>query len=179
MTDQTLQKELRMAGATQKEATELGALAAQLYSLQPPVDQPKAIAKRHRIWPIVVPVGIASLAVGMAILVAAQAVLPGSWLYPVQKISDKVAVAVHPAYRANVMMQHAQQVQELVAAHADSSAVMAALADYRTEANEYKSLSANYAAFEYCKSNLQQAASTATGSERDAIMSTLRGLQNV
>ena len=77
------------------------------------------------------------------------------------------------------MMKRAQEVKQLIAEHANSSLVLATLADYQTKASAYKSVSANYAVFEYCKNNLQQAAAIAPSPERQAINKTLLSLQNV
>ena len=77
------------------------------------------------------------------------------------------------------MMKRAAQVKQLVAAHASSSLVLATLADYRVEASAYKAISAHYAVFEYCKNNLEQAASIAPATERQAINKSLLSLQSV
>jgi len=128
------------------------------------------------------PVGVASiagLAVGMALVMFSQTTLPGSILYPVQKLSDSMAVSVNPDYRGTVMMKRAQEVKQLIADHASSNLVLATLDDYKSEASAYTSVSANYAVFDYCKSSLQQAATIATNPERQAIDATLSSLNDV
>ena len=115
----------------------------------------------------------------MALVIFSQDVLPGNWLYPVQKISDNTAVALHPSYRGTVMMKRADQVKQLVAENAGRRDVLAALGDYQNEAAAYRSgATTDYALFDYCKADLQQAADKATGPERTAITKTLSSLQN-
>lgn len=170
-----LKHELRLAGASAKESNELALLASNLKRLKSP-------APAHQSWTRLIPIGIGSLAgvaVGMALVILSQTVLPSSALYPVQRLSDSVAMKVDPNYKGTVMMKRAEQVQQLIADHAKSSLVLATLADYRTEASSYKSIASNYAAFEYCKNNLVQAAAIAPSSERQAINMTLSSIKNV
>jgi hypothetical protein len=180
-----LRKELKSAGAHSLEISELVAVAGnlkQLKSVGKPSAKPAAPYQRRSRWAIIVPAGLTALsglALGMALVIFSQTVLPGSWLYPVQKLSDNVAIAVHPQYRGTIMMRRAQQVQQLVAGHAGSPAVLATLADYRAEASTYKSTSANYAMFEYCKTSLRQAAVIAPNPERQAIDKALLALGDV
>ncbi len=176
---------MKSAGASASEITELAGIASNLNQLKAsksPSSGSVLHDQRQSRWRTLIPVGLTSitgLALGMALVILSQTVLPGSWLYPVQKLSDNVAIAVHPNYRGVVMMKRAQEVKQLVAQHANSDTVLATLADYRNEAAIYKSVSTNYAAFEYCKSNLQQAAQTAPNPERQAINDTLSALKNV
>lgn len=176
----SLRKELELAGATDSEIKELLPLASRLKQLKSSKAVPR---RRHRTrWQSLLPVGITSLtglAMGMALVILSQSVLPGSLLYPVQKLSDNVSMSVDPAYRGTVMMKRAQQVKQLIAEHASSNLVLATLADYQTEATAYKSAPANYTVFEYCKSNLQQAANMAPALERQAINKTLSSLNDV
>lgn len=175
-----LRKELQAAGATPAEADELLPIAADLRRLRP-------ARQRAQVFPIpwqrfVRPAlfVLSGAVLGMAIIAWSQSALPTSWLYPVQKLSDAAAVAIHPQYRASVMMKRAEQVNELVAQHADSRAILATLADYSSEAAAYQSTSpGNYAAFEYCKTNLTQAATSASPSVRQAILGQLQQLQNI
>ena len=77
------------------------------------------------------------------------------------------------------MMKRALQVNELVASHANPEKVLATLADYTEKASTYRSTpNADYAAFEYCKTNLQQAASTASPAVRQAIANSLQSLSS-
>jgi hypothetical protein len=180
---QQLRKELRDASAKTAEIEELVPIASRLsllkHSVTPAVDAGKATTRWQRIFkPIAF--GVSGLALGVAVIVISQSVLPTSQLYSIQKFSDNVAVSFHPQYRATVMMKRAQQVNELVAGHASSGKVLATLADYTKEASAYKSTpQANYAAFEYCKTNLQQAASAASPTVRQAISSSLESLENI
>lgn len=179
-----LRQELRSAGASHSEITELLPLASTLGQLKSSKDsQSMASRTQHKSrWKVLVPIGltsISSIAIGMALIIFSQTVLPGSLLYPVQKLSDNVSMSVDSGYRGTVMMKRAQEVKQLIAEHASSKLVLATLADYQTEASAYKSAPANYAAFEYCKSNLQQAAIMAPSSERKAINNTLSSLNDV
>jgi hypothetical protein len=180
-----LRQELKLAGATNAEIEELLPLTHSLKALKTStLSSSKAIlsGQHQRRWKTLLPIGLTSvtgLALGMALVIVSQTVLPGSRLYPVQKFSDNVSMAVDTNYRGTVMMKRAREVKQLIADHASSNLVLATLADYRNEASTYKSVSANYAVFEYCKANLQQAATIAPSSERQAINNTLSSLRNV
>jgi hypothetical protein len=174
-----LSRELRSTGAGAAETEHLLAVAAGLGELP-------AAGPRHRLlpfgWRIALPAGLAFVTVLLAgglLVAAAQTSLPGSRLYPVQKLADSAAEAIHPQYRGVVMMKRAQEVKQLVAARAGSGAVLAALNDYQAEAAAYKTSAANYSAFEYCKTNLQQAAALAPAPERRAITNALSSLNDV
>jgi hypothetical protein len=112
----------------------------------------------------------------MFLIIISQTVLPGNVLYPVQKMSDSVAISIDPTYKATVMMRRADQVKELVDKHADSSKVISTLANYQNLALSYKSTSSNYDAFEYCEHSLKQAAAVAPTSEKQAINNDLASL---
>jgi hypothetical protein len=171
-----LEKELKDAGANQSELRQLLPIAASLGSLK---NNSEKAGQTFRVLKFARPFGFVAsgLVAGMFLVIVSQAALPTSWLYPVQKFSDAVAINLHSQYRATVMMKRAQQVNELVADHASSKRVLATLADYMGEASTYKSTPhANYAAFEYCKSNLQQAAVAAPINVRQAISSSLQSL---
>jgi hypothetical protein len=176
-----LRKELRSAGADEAEADELLALASNLKHLKGRQLTYSPVAARQRLRTLL-PFGLTSLsgiALGMALVIFSQTVLPGSWLYPVQALSDNVAASVDSGYSGTVMMKRAEQVKQLIAAHASSKVVLATLADYKNEAAQYTSVSTHYAAFEYCKTSLQQAAAIAPSPERQAIISTLDSLSTV
>lgn len=170
-----LRRELRLAGASEVEARELAALAVDLRRLRP-------ATRHHSRWTTILPFGLTSLAglaLGMMLVIFSQTAVAGSWLYPVQKLSDSVAILIHPDYRGAVMMKRAQQVKQLVATHASSQLVLATLASYQTEAIAYKSTSDDYSMFEYCKASLQQAAAIAPTPERQAIEAALVSLKSV
>lgn len=174
-----LSKELRMAGASDNEIQALLPIASSLKLLRGLLKASDAHRRRQPRFVKIVCLAVAGSCLAVVALVAiSQLVSPTSWLYGVQKLSDNVAVAIHPSFRATVMMKRARQVNELVAAHASSNEVMTALADYTDEAAIYKSMPhADYAAFEYCKSKLEQAASIAVPTERQAILQSLRPLE--
>jgi len=178
--DGKLRTELRQAGASDSEARELSDLAASLKQLKGSMNAEMPVRRREK-WSVGMPVlaSVSGLVLGMTLVILSQMVLPGNPLYPVQKLSDNVAMSVTPSYRGIVMMKRAQEVKQLVAAHASSSLVLATLNDYKSEASAYKATTANYAAFEFCKSNLVQAATIAPSSERHLIDSTLSSLQDV
>lgn len=181
-----LRHELKLAGASGSEINELLPVASALKQLKTPnhtILNSNVHRRRWASWPKIATLGgmsaLCGLALGTAIVIVSQTVLPGSWLYPVQKLSDNVAVAMQPRYRGTIMMKRAQQVNQLVAEHANSRVVLSALTDYRIEAAAYKFKSTNYAVFEYCRSNLQQAATMSTGRQRQAIIDSLLSLKNV
>lgn len=179
---QRLRTELQAAGASAAEIKKLLPIASAV-SLLKNSNAPKADSdkKSNRWLEILKPATFVSsgLVAGMLLVIISQAALPTSWLYPVQKASDNVAVNIQPQYRAAVMMKRAQQVNELTADHAAAQAVLATLADYTKEARTYKSMSgANYAAFEYCETNLRQAAVAAPPKVRQAIAASLQSLKN-
>ena len=174
-----LAKELTAAGASAGEAHELAMLASNLTQLNPKRSQQRSVRSRFKILLPVGFTGVAGIVVGMALVIFSQTVLPGSRLYAIQKLSDHVAVSVDPSYRGTVMMKRAEEVKQLIASHAAPSVVLATLSDYKTEASVYKTAPSNYAAFEYCKDNLQQAAAIAPSPERQAIVGTLNSLSAV
>jgi hypothetical protein len=170
-----LWRELQVAGADEAEINKLLPIAIGLRKLS----TPRQKTPRWKTPLLATGMTVAGLALGMALVIFSQAAMPGDWLYPVQKISDNAAVTLRPSYRGTVMMKRADQVKQLVAENARSGAVFTALADYQSEAAAYKSDAANYALFDYCKADLQQAANKATGPERTAITQTLASLQDV
>jgi hypothetical protein len=179
---QQLREELREAGASLAEVKALLPIASRLSTLNnnsnPTIS--KGVSTAPNFWlKVAKPTALAAfgLALGMYLVVISQATLPTSRLYTIQKLSDTIAADMHPQYRANIMMKRAQQVNALVAGHASSQQILATLADYTKEAGAYKSLSdGSYAAFEYCKTNLQQAASGASPDIRQAIAASLQSL---
>lgn len=175
-----LRKELRAVGASSAEASQLSALAEKLPQLKNYKHINESLIIKEKRWRFIKPLagGIVGLALGALVIMISQPVLPTSWLYPIQKFSDSIAIDVRPQYRANVMMKRAQQVNTLVADHASNGKIMATLADYTNQARIYKSFPhANYAAFEYCKNNLQQAAINASPGVRNAIQNNLQSLE--
>jgi hypothetical protein len=180
-----LREELKLAGASDTETNELAVIASkikQLKNFESPLPKSALPDLRKSKWTRLLPFGLTSitgLTLGMALVIFSQTVLPSSWLYPVQKLSDNVAMTLNSDYKGTVMMKRAQEVKQLIAEHASSNLVLATLADYQVEASTYKTVSANYAVFEYCKANLQQASSVAPGPERQAINNALLSLQNV
>jgi hypothetical protein len=177
-----LKKELRQAGANPGELAELMPIASKLSLLKTDkTADSETHSKASYVLHFMRPTALAAFGVafGMFLVIVSQSALPTSWLYPVQNVSDSIAIDLHPAYRATIMMKRAQQVNELVANHSGSRKVLATLAEYVKEADAYKVMPrANYAAFEFCKSNLQQAAAIAPNPERLAIESTLTTLNN-
>jgi hypothetical protein len=175
-----LGRELHSAGATSTELDELLPVAADLRLLGQH-NRARLADRSNRLRLLrFVPSLVVGAAAGMAVIVWSQSAMPTSWLFPVQKASDSIAIAAHPEYRATVMMKRAQQVNQLVKAHAGSGEVLATLADYSQQASAYKSTAGtNYAAFEYCKSNLEQAVSTASPAVKQAILNNLQALENV
>lgn len=177
-----LQDELTSAGAEAHELTALTTIANTLGNLRHDASAVAPGNPRHKKVRMMLTMGIPAvlgLVVGMFLIAAVQNVLPGSPLYPIQAASDSVAAHLDPSYRGTLMMKRATQVKELVNNHAPAQEVYATLADYQKQAASYKSVAANYAAFEYCKDNLQQATSNATSSERQAIDQTLASLADV
>lgn len=176
----TLERELQSAGASAAEARDLAALASRLKRLPSPAARNNAPSRRA--WKFGFYAGSfasAGLAMGMALIVYAQAALPGSWPYVVQKTTDTAVVHVQPQYRATVMMKRADQVRQLIARHAAKQTVVSALADYQTAAESYKTMRTNYAAFEYCEATLRHAAANAPTAERAAIEKSLKALNDV
>lgn len=180
----SLEQELRRAGATEIEADELTSLAARLRQLDDiisPIASESTPSKRSAWRNILFPgsTTLAGVALGMFLVIIAQSVLPSSLLFPVQRLSDNVAITIRPDYRGLVMMRRAQQVKQLLAQHAATPVVMATLADYRQQAKAYRLTAASYPAFEYCRHNLEQAAAIAPAQVRQAINSTLLTLDHV
>lgn len=175
-----LEQELLGAGAGPSEISGLMPLAAGLRKLGSAKAAGAAERKRSERWTgFLRPAMLASSGamLGMALVIFSQSAAPTSWLYPVQKLSDRGAIMIHPEYRASVMMRRARQVNELVASDAAPAKIKATLNSYDDEAASYKAMAhANYAAFEYCQTNLRQAAAAAPGSVRQAILHSLDSL---
>lgn len=175
-----LRKQLRQVGANSTEINELVPIASQLSKLsqrQAVTAQTPSFNWFTRLFkPLTL---IASgLVLGILLIVVSEAASPASFLYPVQKFSDGVAVDIHPQYRATVMMKRAQQVDQLISQHASSKRVLATLADYTQQANAYKvSTHTDYSAFEFCKDSLEQAAISASPTVKQAIASSLQSLE--
>ncbi len=180
----TLRHELRSVGATDTEIGGLLEIANNLGRLK------NGSAHALRQWCtwryttlkalfLFVTPSLSGLAVGMTLIVLAQSVLPGNTLYPLQEMADTVSIDVDHSRRGAVMMKRAEQVRQLVSEHAQPNLVLATLANYRTEASAYKHTASNYAAFEYCKRNLQEAAAIAPPPERRAIATTLASLNDI
>lgn len=168
-----LAKELRAAGADERELRALLPIAHDLRLLKSSSRADDKLRPR-----LVEAAGLGLLACAILIFIS-QAALPTSRLYAVQKFSDSVAVNVHPDYRAHLMMKRARQINQLVAQGANARTILATLADYSRVADAYKSMPhANYAAFDYCKSTLQQAAALAPPQVRNAIVHGLASLQS-
>jgi len=172
-----LRRELRSAGASAAESDELLTVASRLQALK--TAQPAGHIVRSR-WARLAPLAataVVFLVLGMGTVSYAQSSLPGTLLYPVKRISENAAVAMDPSYRATLMMRRAEEVNQLVAAHANTHTVQATLADYKVEASAYKTK--DYAALSYCKSALQQASAKATPHEQQMIASTLNSLRDI
>lgn len=173
---QTLRQELHQAGAKSSEMDELVSVADQLRLLK---TAPASSKSRRWIKPLrPALIALPVLALSLIIIMLAQSAMPTSWLYPVQKMSDAVAVKIHPEYRATVMMRRADQVNELVNSHASRQLILSTLDSYQAEAADYKTLPhTSYAAFEYCETTLKQAAAAAPTDVRQAITNSLDSLQ--
>lgn len=178
-----LEMELVHVGASKADVKTLLPLAARLGELR---DEPLPQVGQREVRPYklrffrTLAATTAGIAVCLILVASSQSVMPTSWLFPVQKLSDNVAMTVHPQYRATVMMKRAQQVNYLVGTHASTQQVLAVLSDYDRQAGTYKHMPhANYAAFEFCKTNLQQAANTAAPHEKQAILASLQPLNEI
>jgi hypothetical protein len=170
----SLSRELLQAGARDSETNRLVEVADQLRNLKKPGPVYSRANPGRRLAAFGV-TAVFGILIGAGLVAYAQTSLPGSWLYSSKRLSEKVAVAFDPNYRATLMMRRSQEVKDLVGQKANQHVVLATLADYKTEATAYKS--SNYAAFEYCKNNLEQAATVAPDPERTAIDGTLSSLQ--
>jgi hypothetical protein len=175
-----LRQELRAEGASDAELQALLPIATDLRQLRNGRVLAAASRPQRALPRFMQPVTytVAGVVAGMFLVMVSQAVLPTSWLYPAQQLSDSVAIDLHPEYRATIMMKRAQQVNQLVAAHANSRVVLATLSSYTSIAGAYKSTPhADYSAFEFCESNLEQAAHHASPEVQRAITSSLQSLQ--
>jgi len=174
-----LQRELRMEGASKVEASELTNLAQRIRTVtrgaQPAARRSLVLPR----WALPAVYVCAGLIAGVLLVGLSQAALPDSALYPVQRASDNTAMLIDPSYRASVMMKRAAQVHELVQIHADQRQIMAVLANYTHVARSYMaSPHTNYAALEYCETNLKAAAAESTPPVRQAITNSLESLES-
>lgn len=170
-----LKRELCSSGASAGEAEVLAGLAQRLQALRI-VPERRGARFRFGLLPALSMVAVALL-IGMATVAFSQTSLPGSWLYPVKRVSENTAVAASPDYRATLMMRRADEVRQLVTNGASTSRVTATLSLYQTEAAAYKSV--NYPAFAYCRSNLKQAEQRATPAEKTQIAVVLKNLGDI
>jgi hypothetical protein len=171
-----LRTELAATGADKSEIDELIQIADHLEQTRPD----KNTSSYLKLKPLtLVSTWTAAIAAGAFLIIVSQTVLPNNLLYPLQKVSDRVAIDINPGFQGTVMMKQAQQVKELVSKHANSGIVLATLADYQNSAKAYGTHKTNYAVFEYCKNNLRQAAAMAPNTERPAIDHTLYSLKDV
>jgi hypothetical protein len=179
-TRSVLRGELRAVGATTAEINDLMQLAAGLGRLRKRRTVAIKGPIRSRLVGSLRPVAfmVFGLTLGSLLAAVSQTVSPTSHLYPLQKFADNVAVEVHPQYSATVMMKRAQQINMLVTEGASSRQILASLADYTKEAGVYTSMyHTNYAASDFCKYNLEQAASSASPPVKRAIATSLRSLE--
>jgi hypothetical protein len=174
-----LRRELYQAGADNTEVAILLPIASNLSRLKYSHTHSVVKSRGLGLRPLELAIsGTLGLVLAAFVVISSQSASPASWLYPVQKVSDEIAINLHPQYRATIMMRRAQQVNQLVAEHADSNTVLATLADYTSEASAYKATPhANYSAFEFCRANLQRAAAAAPPDLRRAIISSLQAIE--
>jgi hypothetical protein len=175
-----LSNELRAVGAKDTEVGPLLTLAEQLHRLPDTGTASRLPFTTLAHFPSRLALAgfgaLAGLLVGGALVMAAQTSLPDGWLYPVKQLSEQTAVALRPDYKATVMMHRAQEVHTLIDRHTATTTVLATLAAYNREADDYRSNTSSYAAFEYCKTELQQAEKQAGAQERQALQATLAAL---
>jgi hypothetical protein len=182
-----IRRELRSAGASDKESDHLAALAIQISQLTSPevprTERMKPYLRDRRVLSIAVrsALYLLSLLIGLlvGILLAsnAQPSTPDSWLYPIKKLTEHLALHQDPEYRTALMMRRAQEVAYLVEAHSSTQNIMVALAAYKKALGDSKSSS--YPALAYCKDKLEQAEKQAHDPERQAIANMLDSLKNV
>ncbi|MDB5160504.1 MAG: hypothetical protein JWO99_767 [Candidatus Saccharibacteria bacterium] len=163
-----LRKELRLAGAKDKEILSLIPIAASLARLKP---------KTAPRWIKPVSFLLSGLALGAFVIILSQASPASGLLFPIQKATDNLAIILTPSYRADVMMKRADQVNQLVASHSSDDEVMTALNDYTKVAQAYQSTANSYTAFSYCKTRLLQAAVKASPRIQAAINTSLQSIE--
>lgn len=167
-----LQRELLAVGAGPNEARELVHLASQLPKLRLRATAPNA---NPRLW-LQTTGTFAAIGAIVAAFIMAQNSLPGSWLYSLKRVSENTVATINPDYQGTIMMRRAQEVSELVTAHAPESTVLTTLQQYQQVASSYKD--ANQAAIAYCKHHLETAQTNATPAERYAISQTLHDVES-
>lgn len=175
---QHLRNELKSGGAKPSEVESLVTIAEQLRLLKKPL--PKVY--QRPLWQRAIPfvsTALASLVVGVFLVASSQSVMPSSFLFPIQRLSDEVAINIHPEYRGTMMMKRVQQVKLLVANKASSQDILATLNDYQSVASEYKFTPSDPRVLEFCKSYLTQAADMAQGADKRAIINVLDSFKNV
>lgn len=175
MKQANLTQELLSAGATEREARELAQIASGLSRLK---GTEPALATKPRPWwrPRLglwsfLGTAVVGLAAGTAVFAIAQTSIPGNWLYPVKRASERITVMTQPDYRTTIMMRRAQEVKLLVAQKRSSRLVTTTLAEYETDVHGLKTK--NYAALNYCHACLQQAEAAATPAEKQQISAVL------
>ncbi len=175
---QQLRKELKSGGAKPSEVESLVMIAEQLRLLK----KPSPTVSQKPLWQRALPfasTGLASFMIGIFLVASSESVMPSSFLFPVQRLSDEVAINIHPEYRGRVMMKRVQQVKLLVANKASSQDILATLNDYQSVASEYSFTSSDRKVLEFCKVSLTQAADMAQGADKQAITNVLDSFNNV
>lgn len=176
-----LRAELVAAGARPDELAGLMAVADAVSGLSPRVVP--ASARRRFGWPRLAwtaGMAVLCLVIGAGVVMYSQPVLPGSPLYPVQKLSDNAALRIHPEYRGMLMVKRMSQMTALINKHASQGKILAAMADYRAVAAGYRAGGdGNYEILEFCHDSLQQAAANTHGTVRQAVEQSLTDLDSV
>jgi hypothetical protein len=183
---ESLESELKQAGANADEAKVLAALALSLHDLkgtEPRMNlEHQARNPFGNLWHTssraltTSLTAVGALCIGLVVAAISQTTIPGNPLYPVKQITESVAVAVQPNYRGVLMMRRAQEVKQLVAQNDSPRLIDATLQSYKSEVAQYKG--GNYADYEYCENTLHQAQSMATGAERLAIAETIASVSH-
>ena len=180
VTHTVIRNELIEAGATRREATDLALLATNLAQLKsdcsfkPSWLHSVVLLRRRRFTFAVSVLAAALLIVMVGVCLKAQSSLPGSKLHAVKQRSEDYVAWINPDFNKTIMMRRAQEVNDLVAAHASTNLILSTLNDYKSDVWTYNIHDAGV--LQYCRNKLQTAAPNATPEVKDAISRTLGSL---
>jgi len=167
-------QELQREGAPSGEAVALAKLASQLHRLHdlPPRSlNPQGTRPRPELgWTLL---GGLVAALFLAILIPLSwRTLPGELLHPVKSGAQALAVAVDPDLRPSVMMDRSREVAQLAIHQRPPSQILRTLGRYNQLARQVRG--DQYAAWLYCREELEVARDHTQGGTRTAIEHSLK-----
>lgn len=180
-----------MRGVSHKEAEELKELAARLNLLgsfrRSDELKEQFLAKfsdrqerKAFFWPRVLAPALALVLLlfilGGGSVVLAQKSLPGNFLYPVKRLSEKVNASFNPEFRQEIIVIRSEEVKDLVEKKEDPALVKSVLEDFSKESKKADKNKGDK--LEESLRNLKEAREKSTEPTRREIERTIKELEN-